>query len=598
MSDHSVTPIDDPVVIDLRELRPPHTVLDANVVVLPTALTQPPGAIAPEALRRALDGLEDMVVVTDDAGAVRHANAAARRFLRLAPHHPLPSLGALVDTVPSSMLAQVLDGPGPWQGELWVIRPDGALSQLALRVVATGADDERALHPSTGAGPDGVGGTVTIIAREQLGSDRPAAGHDPLTGLPDRARFLVQLAGRLAVRTGHRSALCQLDLDQFRLIAASSGQDVTDRLLVTAAHRLVRILGSDTLVGRIGSDEFAVFVPRVDDVDALAERICSVLDRPVSVGADELQLSMCAGIRVIEPDQPTRPGVELLGDADAACHQAKAHGRGQVEVFEPQLRAAAHQRLHAERDLRRALVDDELVVHYQPTIDLDSGRITGAEALIRWQPPGEGLRGPGTFMPLAEETGLIVPIGQWVVEQACAQVTAWKRQLPGLNLKVSVNLSVHQLVRPSLVDEIRTALDATGLDPRHLGLEVTESVVSSDVDALVTTLSGLRALGTTIAIDDFGTGYSSLQYLHRLPVDIVKVDRTFVGDLEHRNAVVVAVLQLARALGLRSVAEGVETETQLELLRTLGCDEAQGFHIAKPVEPRQFVELVASSPVW
>jgi diguanylate cyclase (GGDEF)-like protein len=410
--------------------------------------------------------------------------------------------------------------------------------------------------------------------------------HDALTGLPNRALLADRLEQVLArsARSGSGVAVLFVDLDRFKLINDSRGHAAGDELLVTVGDRLRRAVRASDTVARFGGDEFVVVCE--DQVAALqaslvAERITEVLREPVLVDGQEIFLSASVGIAL--SDGTTSPD-GLLRDADAAMYRAKEQGRARSEFFDATMRTAAVVRLETQSALHRAVEREELRLHYQPVVHLASGSLAGVEALLRWEHPQHGLIAPASFIPLAEETGLIVPIGRWTIERAVAQLAHWQRTQPGRPLTVNVNLSARQLRQPDLADSVAEIIGAHGIDPAALCLELTESTLMEDVDGHRATLSALQALGVRLAIDDFGTGYSSLTYLRRLPVDVLKIDQVFVQGLgRHRSdtAIVESVIGLAHALGLVVVAEGVETGEQVAHLQALGCDLAQGYHFAR-----------------
>ena len=419
------------------------------------------------------------------------------------------------------------------------------------------------------------------------------AFHDPLTDLPNRNLFLdrVDHALKRARRRGEGVAVLFMDLDNFKVINDSLGHEVGDELLVAVAGRLESCLRPADTAARLGGDEFVVLLEDVVDAEEAAraaERIADALQRePFRIGDRELFVTTSVGIALGGRGEGERPG-DLLRNADLAMYRAKDAGKDGHAVFEPGMNERALERLGMEADLRRALERGEFRVFYQPEVDLARGaEVVGFEALVRWEHPERGLVSPAEFIPLAEETGLIVPMGRWVLEEACRQAKEWRDSYPAdPPLKMSVNLSARQFERPDLAEGVAQALRQSGLDPRGLVLEVTESMVVEDVDAAISTLEELKALGVKIAVDDFGTGYSSLSYLKRFPVDYLKIDRSFVSGLGRDpkdDGLVSASIELAHALGLEAIAEGVETEGQLQRLRSLGCELAQGYYFWKPM---------------
>ena len=415
------------------------------------------------------------------------------------------------------------------------------------------------------------------------------AFHDTLTGLANRALFLDRVEHALARRRRNvvDTAVLFLDLDRFKSVNDTLGHGAGDELLVAVARRLESVVRPGDTVCRLGGDEFVVLCEElVDERDALvvAERVAKAVGAPVMVSGRHVSVTASIGI-AFATTAAYETADALLRDADAAMYRAKDAGRDGVELFNPEIRARALERLEIEAALRHAIDHGELQVHYQPMMDLANSQVMGVEALVRWQREGHGLVPPLDFIPLAEESGLIVDLGAVVLRQACHQVAEWNRRRPGGRpLTASVNLSARQLMSPGLVELVSTTLADSGLEPTSLCLEITESVLMEDAEASRLALEELKALGLSIAVDDFGTGYSSLLYLRRFPVDGLKVDRSFVaglGDSAQDTAIVAGVVGLAHALGMSAVAEGVETPEQAERLKEMGCGLAQGFHWSK-----------------
>lgn len=415
--------------------------------------------------------------------------------------------------------------------------------------------------------------------------------HDSLTGLANRALFIDRLGhalGRLA-REDSTVAVLFIDLDRFKSVNDSMGHSVGDEVLVSVAERLLAIVRPGDTVARFGGDEFAVLCDRLEHGAAgavlVAERILEALAEPVAVEADRT-VDTGGSIGVALATGADENAEALLRDADAAMYEAKEAGRNRFMIFDNESRRKGVARLQQADELRLGLVRDEFRVVYQPLIDLHDEAWVGVEALVRWEHPQQGLLGPGDFIGVAEDTGTVVPLGEWVLTQACRELSS-RDALPGAApLALAVNLSARQLNQASLIDVLSRSLDETGLNPERLCLEITESVLMEDVESSVEALLGLKSFGVRIAIDDFGIGYSSLSYLRRFPVDIVKIDRSFVAGVGLNpadDAIVAAVINLSHALGLRVVAEGVETQEQLIAVRALGCDQAQGFYWSKPV---------------
>ena len=419
------------------------------------------------------------------------------------------------------------------------------------------------------------------------------AFHDALTGLPNRALFLDRLQHALAYAPRRRShvAVLFVDLDNFKVVNDSLGHQAGDALLVTVAERLTPCLRAGDTLARLGGDEFTVLLEDVTDVVAASEiavRVAEALRMPVTLQGHAVVVSASIGLAlsaVVADDRAAASADDLLREADIAMYQAKNGGKDHYAVFDREMNVRALERLELEGDLRRAIDLGELVLHYQPIVSLETGGIQEVEALVRWEHPQRGLIPPAKFIPIAEETGLIVPLGWWVLSEACRQGRAWQaghpRQPP---LVVGVNLSVRQLEQPDLIAQVVQALRETGLPAECLKLEITESVLVGNLDRILAKMEGLRALGVQLAIDDFGTGYSSMAYLSALPVDTLKIDRAFIqkiGEPEGR-AIVQAIVTLAKSLNLKITSEGIETRDQWERLQELGGDHGQGYYFARP----------------
>jgi len=413
--------------------------------------------------------------------------------------------------------------------------------------------------------------------------------HDPLTGLPNRLLFVDRLRRVLADGNGQsRIAVMFLDIDHFKVVNDSLGHPAGDRLLQALADRLRTALRPNDVIARFGGDEFTVLCEGVADEAAarvLADRILTAVCRPIALNEGEVFVTASVGIALSGGELETPE--TLLRNADAAMYRAKEQGRARAELYAVETHDRAVRHLRTGNDLHRALERGELRMHYQPIISLEQGRVAGFEALLRWEHPQRGLMGPDEFVDLAEETSLVVPIGEWALEEACRQVTKWHEG--GADISMSVNLSPRQLAEPGLPERVADVLRRTNVRPDSIWLEITENTLMRDAESTVTALVALRALGVHLSVDDFGTGYSSMTYLKRFPVEALKVDRSFVDGLGRETedtAICTAVVSLAHALGLHAVAEGVETPEQLAELRTLGCELAQGylFGRAQPAE--------------
>ena len=439
------------------------------------------------------------------------------------------------------------------------------------------------------------------------------AFYDTLTGLPNRALFLDQLKRVIRYSKKHSEntfALLFLDFDRFKVVNDSLGHEIGDQLLRKQAHILKSCIRPRDTVARLGGDEFIILLNEVqalNEATAVADRIQQAFKVPCKLGGCEIFTSASIGIVLSTPEyeQPE----DLIRDADAAMYHAKAQGKARYEIFTPGLRLAALRQLHLEADLRRAVEQQEFQLHYQAIVSLSTGRLTGFEALVRWQHPEKGLISPADFIPIAEETGLIVAIGDWVLWEACAQLKQWQEQLElpqnpeavvnlASPLTVSVNLSAKQFAQPNLVEQIHRVLRETGLDARSLRLEITESVIMESIDLVAEKLLPLRSLGIEFYIDDFGTGYSSLSYLQRLPVDALKIDRSFIsrlGTSEENLEIVRTIVSLAQNLKMNVIAEGIETAVQLAELQAINCGDAQGqgYFFSKPLDTQAATALIA-----
>ncbi|HEX5436153.1 MAG TPA: EAL domain-containing protein [Gemmatimonadaceae bacterium] len=442
-----------------------------------------------------------------------------------------------------------------------------------------------------------------MVAEREL---RHNAMHDALTGLPNRALFMEQLE-RSVNRTHRRPddlfAVLFLDLDNFKIVNDSVGHHAGDALLVTVARRLEQCMRGGDIVARLGGDEFAILlehVSQISDTAPIAERIQRALAAPIDLGGYQVFTSVSIGV-ALSTSASELPDY-LLRSADMAMYRAKRGGRARFEFFDPGMHAEALRRLQMETDLRRALERGEFCLYYQPIVAIDTGHVAGVEALLRWRHPERGLVLPADFVPLAEETGLILPLGTWVLSEACRQIDAWRSELgDGAPLTLGVNLSVKQCTQRDLVRQVSRALEETAFDPARLRLEITESAIMENPELAAQLLTSLKALGVHVHLDDFGTGYSSLSYLHRLPLDAIKIDRSFVSRIDAEPQalhLVRTILTLARNLGLETVAEGVATAEQWRQLRELGCTYGQGFLFSPPLHPNEMTMLLHTAPAW
>ena len=443
---------------------------------------------------------------------------------------------------------------------------------------------------------------ILADAIQQRGTEddiRYQALHDPLTGLPNRVLFMDRLGHALS-RPGAEVAVVLLDIDNFKLVNDSLGHSAGDELLMKIAPRLQGALRPSDTIARLGGDEFVVLLEQIPHARAatrVAERMVAAFEAPFQLNAGEHFAKASLGIAIA--DESDSVPASLVRDADAAMYQAKSNGRGGFEVFDRAMRIRTVERLSLENDLRRALERDELRVEYQPIVSLQDGSITAVETLVRWQHPERGLVAPGDFIAVAEECGLIESIGRWVLEQACDQAAQWHAARPDARpLGISVNLSVRQLTQRDLEATVAHALQRSGLEPSSLCLEITESVLLEEPDSVSEMITRVSRLGVRFVLDDFGTGYSSLAYLTRLPIDGLKVDRSFVEELardKRSTAITTAIVRMAQALSLEVTAEGVENERQARALAELRCELAQGFYFHRPLAAPAISELLAAA---
>lgn len=483
-----------------------------------------------------------------------------------------------------------LESIGSWRGELIETRKNGELYPQWLQLNVVRDSQGRVSHI--------VGFFADLSSRREAEERlRYLSHYDELTGLANRSLFKERLheAGQRARKSGRSIALLHVDLDRFKLLNDSLGHEVADQLLRQVSRRLTQAVPEADTLARLSGDEFAILIDSYGSLSSLARlasRLLSKVRVPMSVGGHELVVSASLGISML-PDN-AREISALVSQANMAMQHAKHLGGNTFQFFTDNLQACTLERLQLENQLRKGIDEGQLEVFYQPKLCLDSGSINAAEALVRWRHPELGLVPPNDFIGLAEETGLIGAIGEFVLRQACMQARAWQEQ--GLaQIRVSVNLSVHQLRQGNLLSLVRQVLKETGLAAQFLELELTESQLLDNVESVISTFQQLRELGVKLAIDDFGTGYSSLSYLKRFPVDYVKIDQTFIRDLTPGSedaAITRAIIVMAHSLELKVVAEGVETQDQLDFLRSQLCDEIQGYLISRPVPAEQFAQLL------
>lgn len=544
---------------------------------------------------KVFEGSNEAIMITDAQFKVISVNRAYQTMMGFSEAEILGSdtlaVGIKLHTYSFFRnLVSVLNEQGHWQGELNNQRKNGQVFpswySISLMANAEGKPENYIA----------IFNDITEYKNSRAQIDF-LAHHDNLTGLPNRVLLndRLEMAINAAARQGDKVGVLFLDLDRFKNVNDSLGHSVGDQLLIETAKRLSATIRTGDTVSRLGGDEFVVLFPKIKDEASLADltiKLRDILQYPYNVGGISLHVTPSIGIAIYPEDGDSVNA--LIKNADAAMYLAKEKGRNNYQFYTPLLNARTLDRLKLESDLRLALEQHSFELHYQPQVFAKDAKLWGAEALVRWRHPERGLVSPADFIPLAEETGLIIPLGEWVFEQAARQVTAWRKQgLP--NLIVSVNISAVQFRKDDFVDSIKTILEEEGALAESLELELTESILMHDMESSIQTLIDLRQLGFRIAIDDFGTGFSSLNYLRRLPVNVLKIDQSFVREMlieKASLAIVESIISLAHSLGKETIAEGVETQAELDVLTERNCRLIQGYHFSKPLPAPLFEEWV------
>jgi diguanylate cyclase (GGDEF)-like protein/PAS domain S-box-containing protein len=551
-----------------------------------------------EQAQSTLDSIADGIVTTDDQGDIAYINPAAEAMSGWSSEEAVG--------MPFAQVVNIVDAATGVAAERGPAGGSDIVSPPSQSVIVHLDGSEAAIDDATTSIVDRTGtiiGEVTVLhdvseSRALAASLAHAARHDVITNLPNRTLLDARLTEAIELAGPQRLdvALLLMDLDRFKDINDSVGHAVGDKLLKSVAQRLVECAPARATVCRQGGDEFVVLLPQLASVKAatdLAHAMCAAVALPHQIGRHELRVTMSLGIAICP--EHGHDLESIFHHAETAMYYSKDHGGDQATVFAREMSARAIERLVLESSLKRAIQQREFVLHYQPKLDLDTGAMAGAEALVRWQHPDLGLIPPGHFIPVAESCGLIVPIGKWVLEEACTQAKRWFDAGFLQALPIAVNVSATQFRQPAFLDDLEQVLASVGLDPQHLELELTESVLMENVEVAVNTLNTLNVMGVRLAIDDFGTGYSSLSYLKQFAIDTLKIDRSFIKGITNDPddaTIVSAIIGMARGLGQRIVAEGIETAEQLAFLRIQGCHEGQGFYFSKPLPKADFAALM------
>jgi len=561
---------------------------------------------AEAALRIAATAFEAQVgiVVTDASGVILRVNRALTEETgysteELVGQTPRVFKSGRHDAAFYAAMWEKIRGTGVWAGEIWDRRKNGETYPKWMSIAAVKGEEGQVSHY--------VSSQTDITERKTAEQEiKNLAFYDPLTGLPNRRLLVDRLRLSLATseRSQHHGALLFIDLDNFKTLNDTLGHGRGDELLQQVAKRLLSCVRESDTVARLGGDEFVIMLEglggEINEAAAMAEtigeKVLAALNRTYWLNGDEIRSTPSIGITMFGSQQQTID--EFLKQADLAMYQAKAAGRNTLRFYDPQMQAAVNARAALEADLRNAVREGQFIVHYQAQVE-DDELISGAEVLVRWQDPQRGIVAPDIFIPLAEETGLILPLGQWVLETACSQLAAWATRADTIHLTLAVNVSVRQLRQPDFVEQVLSTLKRTGADPRKLKLELTESQLMDNVENTITKMRALKSVGVGFALDDFGTGYSSLSYLKRLPLEKLKIDRSFVRDIltDHNDAAIArTIVALAESLGLAVIAEGVETAAQRDCLARHGCSAYQGYLFSRPL-PLEAFEALLSQPL-
>ncbi|HEX6913518.1 MAG TPA: EAL domain-containing protein [Longimicrobium sp.] len=547
-------------------------------------------------LRKAVETMQLGVTITDLQGRILYSNPADAELHGYTPEE-LVGQDARIFAPPAAArpLPTRMHEVGRWSRETTNVRKDGSEFPVLLRSDVVG---------------DAAGRPVGLVTccedlthRKRLEHELLRnAFYDPVTGLPNRGLLShrLDLAIDTARREGPRFAVVAVELDRMQLVQETLGRAAADELLVAAAARLRECAPPEGMVAHVAADQFAVLldpVGGIGDATRVATCVRHMLTEPFHAGGRDVFTGASVGIVLSGPAY--HRSEDVLRDVSIAMMRARDASDGQYQVFDPAMHAVAMARLHLETDLRRALERGELRVHYQPIVRLDTGRITGLEALARWEHPERGLILPDDFIPMAEDTGLILPMGLWVLEEACRTLRRWQQRPGGERLTMAVNLSARQFTQPDLVERVASIMRRTGVRPGTLELEITESVILQSSVPVLETLKRLKALGVALHVDDFGTGYSSLSYLHRLPLDALKIDRSFVSGADAGSLQIVRmIVAMAKAMGVAVVTEGIETAELLGELRSLHCEYGQGFFFSRPMAREAVEALFEEDPSW